>query len=104
MTIITLLILILATWRISLLFVNEDGPFGMFEWLRYWTGVKYNEKREPFGTGLISDILSCVWCLSVWVGVIITIFYLIVPDYTTWLCLPFALSAGAIIVENIANG
>lgn len=95
-----IIILTLATWCISSLLVNEDGPFDMFSWLRFWLGVRYTERNEAYGTNMVSEILTCLLCTSVWVGIILTIGYVIVPVYITWFCLPFALSAGAIIANE----
>jgi hypothetical protein len=83
------LILALATWRISSLFTsdNENGPFEILDYVR-WHGRK------------ISGAFECLWCASMWIGIILTVTYYIVPAYTTWLCLPFAFSAIAIAWER----
>lgn len=47
----------LATWRISLLFVKDAGPFAIFETLRYLA------KDSQWG-----ELLSCVRCTSFWMA------------------------------------
>lgn len=95
-----LIVLILATWRISSLFVNEDGPFGLFSFIRYGVGVKYDEHSQPYSNNVIGSLLSCVWCFSFWVGLVLTLGYSQYPNPTILVCLPFALSAGAILVNK----
>jgi len=82
MDIITLLILSLATWRISSLLTQEDGPYQILLTIR-----------------LKTQLFDCVWCMSVWVGLIISAGWLWQP-LTMWLCLPFALSAIAIMIDR----
>ena len=91
-----LLIAALATWRLSSLLVNEDGPNDMFLII-----------RARFGTHLIRDddrpesnlgrLFSCVWCMSVWVSA----FLALVAITPFWIVLiPFALSAAAIAIDK----
>lgn len=51
------LVLALATWRISLLLVKDEGPFAVFETLRYV--VRDNQ---------LGVLLACVRCASFWVA------------------------------------
>lgn len=98
-----LLILILATWRISSLLVNENGPFDAFARFRYLVGVRYNAKDVAYGTNIMGDLFACVWCLSFWVGLILMIAYSYYPTQTILACLPFALSTGAIALNRWNN-
>lgn len=99
---IDFLILILATWRLASLLVVEDGPFDMFLLFRLKAGILYDQNGEPFGTSWFSDGLACLWCVSVWVGLVTGIAYWLWPD-VKWVLLPFALSSGAIVVHEITN-
>jgi len=104
-SVVSMLVLVLACWRLTSLMVKEDGPFGMFAKLRHLIGVRQVEgSTTPYGTNVFAEGLSCVWCCSVWVGAALTIAYAIDPGLTILASLPFALSAGAIIVERILNG
>lgn len=97
----TLLILTLATWRLTTLLVNEAGPFDVFERLRYAAGVRYDERSERYGTNVVARGLICVWCVSVWVGALLALGQWLAPGVVGWLALPFALSAGALVVERV---
>lgn len=94
------IILMLATWRISSLLISEAGPFKILEWFRYQIGVRVDEYSQTYGTNEFAELFTCIWCLSIWTGLALAIMYLNIPLYTTWLCLPFALSAGAVIIDK----
>jgi len=104
-SVVSMLVLVLACWRLTSLMVQEEGPFGMFAKFRHLIGVRRIEgATTPYGTNVVAEGLSCVWCCSVWVGAALTIAYVIDPALTVMASLPFALSAGAIIVERMLNG
>jgi hypothetical protein len=97
------LILSLATWRISNLFVNEDGPFMVFAELRRLAGATYDFEGEPIASNEAAKLLVCVFCCSVWLGLAVAVAYYFYPIRTYWVCLPFALSAGAIALDRWIN-
>jgi len=99
MTAIDLLILALATWRLSSLLAQEDGPYDMFAKLRRRLGVRYDAHRRPSGENVIARGVICVWCNSVWVGAALALAYFLWPA-VVWLCLPLALSAAAIVIDQ----
>ena len=88
------IILGLSTWRISSMFINEDGPFDIFFRIREWIGDE----------GFFAGLFSCVWCLSVWVAIFLTLSAIMNKTVTLYLMLPFALSAIAVILEEKING
>ena len=61
MSLVTLIFGGLVTWRLSYMLVNEKGPFLIFDRFRAWAA------SDPTEGGLF-DLLSCVYCTSVWVG------------------------------------
>ncbi len=77
------LVAALATWRVTSLLIAEDGPFHVFAWWR----------KQIAQTPLWSEAFSCMWCLSVWVGLLATVIAL---SSVWWLLWPLALSAVAI--------
>ena len=72
-------ILALATWRISSLLCDEDGPWRIFSWIRNRVGVKYNEQNELYATNEIAKVFTCLWCMSYIVGIIVVLVYVFVP-------------------------
>jgi hypothetical protein len=100
--IVDLLILGLATFRVSSLFAREDGPAEIFEFIRFKAGVKYNDKSEPYGSTELAKGLLCVWCNSVWFALFFTAIYLIWNPFILFL-LPFAVSSIAIIIHELTG-
>jgi hypothetical protein len=103
MSVTNLLILILAVWRISSLLVNEDGPFSVFGRLRHRLGVRYDEYSQPYGENEVAKALTCTWCTSVWVSFVLAALYAAAPTAVLVCSLPFALSAGAIVVDGVIH-
>lgn len=88
----------LATFRMSSLIADEDGPFGLLEWARSLVGVKRDEKGEPYGTNNFAAGVACQWCNSLWIGFVLTVSYMNFKEITLWVAFPFALSTVALII------
>lgn len=94
-----IIILALATWRLTSLLVWEDGPFEVFARFRRKCGVRYDESNMAYGTNWFAKGLICPACASVWFGILWGAGYILWMP--TWkVALPFALSAMAIIIER----
>jgi len=99
----TLFLIALATYRLTLLFSKEAGPWDMFGKFRTLLGVKYDAYSNPYATNPISEMILCPFCTSVWIGIVITIGWVaaqllgIEKIYLTVL-LPFALSGFAVFL------
>lgn len=102
---LTIIIAILATWRLSAMLSYETGPFNIFILLREMAGIVHDDdgKKIVVPESFFAELLDCVWCLSVWIGGAMAIGLFFYP-VLFWLLLPFALSAGAILIERFANG
>jgi hypothetical protein len=97
------ILLALATWRISSLLVNEDGPWSVFARLRALAGVRYDDEFQPVAGNVVAGAFICLWCMSVWVGLLVTILGWFLPDLAAWVVLPLALSAAAILVDRVVR-
>lgn len=97
------IVLALATWRLTSLLVWEDGPLEVFARLRHLLGVRYDERNQPYGSNWFAKGVICPACASVWFGFLWAGAYFLWPN-AWWVALPFALSAGAMIVERYYNG
>ena len=82
----------LAVWRITSLLVDEEGPFDIFEKLRWAVGLN---KRERVEDNFIQKALSCFWCSSLYVAIPFALF----TDHfvISWL----GYSGAAIIIHSI---
>lgn len=81
------LLAVLAVWRVTHLLSKEDGP---------WQAV--SRLRRGLGQGFAGRLLSCFYCLSVWIAVPFAFF---VPGtalerIVVWL----ALSGAAVLLER----
>lgn len=104
MEINTIVILGLATWRISSLLVNENGPFHVFRKIREMAGIKYQDDfKYLVPSTFFAELLDCVWCSSVWVSFFVAALYFVSPERAPIIFLPFALSAIAILVELVVR-
>lgn len=107
MTYLTLIILSAGVWRISDLLVTEKGFFGILTDIRsfvaYIDGLQQKLLSNIFEEPRSINPLTCVWCTSVWIGILVTILYVTIPVYTSWIMLPFALSALAILIDRYSQ-
>ena len=110
-----LIVLALFVWRLSSLLVTEDGPplykvkdgewWNLFEWIRFKVGVRFNQENVPYASGW-AEVFLCVWCMSLWVSFAVFAAYLLLGEWRWVLILaatPFALSAAAIVVEEMVS-
>jgi len=93
------IILALATWRISSLLVDEDGPRNIFMKLRSKCGVKYNDLNLRYADSVLGEYLNCVWCASYVVGAIIITVYLLFPA-SIYVFAAFAFSAVSMLADK----
>jgi len=90
----------LAVWRISHLIAFETGPFQVLDKIRFILGVRYDEQSVRYGKNVIAEGIICIWCNSVWFGLLWTLLYLTInPTILLIISLPLALSTVAIIIE-----
>lgn len=90
MSFLVFVVLSLVTWRLASLFVNEIGPFEMFLKIRDYY---YNKPVLHYFINL-----DCVWCISVYIGWILSIIVLGFKFEVFFYGL--ALSANSIIIES----
>lgn len=89
-----LVLLALAVFRITRLIMQDEISEPFREWV--W-------KKYPPNTTKIGYLISCPWCLSIWVAVFLVVLYVFVP----WIAIPvaavFALSAVAGLIDQKLN-
>lgn len=88
-----LIVAALASWRIASVIHRE----GIMRGVRKWFGVR--EEGEPifYPDGFWGELLSCLWCLSVWTSLATTILLFTFP----YILLPFAISSAVILFEKV---
>jgi hypothetical protein len=93
---LTLLIRILAAWRLASLLHSEEGPFSVFAQLRDVAGVRFDEHSQPVSDNQIGKLLSCFWCTSITASAIVAIM-----ERRFNFAEILAGSAGAILIEEM---
>jgi hypothetical protein len=111
-------VLALATWRLGYMFVKEAGPLDVFQNIRrtFYAG-EYDPEEPQFDVwraedhewwsnlgqlpkqGFIGGVLSCIYCMSVWIGFFFTALLATWPVAAMVIALPFALSCIAVMIE-----
>jgi 1,4-dihydroxy-2-naphthoate octaprenyltransferase len=97
------IVYVLAIWRLSNMLVDELGPFHVFAKLRHKVGVKYSTHNNPYGETFLSEIFSCVYCVSVWISIIFVICDKLHKVLLSRFAIPMALSTGAILMGSLIN-
>ena len=71
-TILRLIVYSLATFRVTMLLHNEEGPWALFDWFRFKMGLLYRSETASFEfrddeyQPFIGKLLQCPLCLSGW--------------------------------------
>ena len=81
---------VLAVWRISYLLTSESGPWNVLA-----------RMRQRLVKGLWGQLVSCLYCLSVWVAAPFA--WVLGDSWKQRLMLWPALSAGAIVLERLVH-
>lgn len=97
---VILVTLLLANWRISSFIAREEGPWDFMVKLRHLAGVRYDEHSQPYGENEVATMILCLWCNSIWLGLFSLALFYFLPTLAFYLSLPFALSAGVVILEE----
>lgn len=84
----TFALAVLCVWRVTHLFVAEDGPAGILA--RF---------RRGLGDGFWGSLLDCFYCLSLWIAAPAAL--LIGQEWKIRILTWLALSAGAILLERL---
>lgn len=85
----------LAVWRLSHALVKENGPLMAFVRLR--ARLATSQKRS----GGLFDMISCVYCVSFWIGLIASVFTS--RGFFSWIEYGLALSAVAFLLESLTT-
>jgi hypothetical protein len=87
----TFVVAVLATWRVTHLLANEDGPADIVFKL-----------RRRLGGGLIGSLMDCFNCMSIWIAAPFALFVSTKP--LVWAVSWLALSGGACLLERLGGG
>lgn len=94
-----LILLVFASWRLSNLLVNEAGPGNVLVKLRKLTGIYYDERSKRQSRTFIGDLFNCIWCMSVWVGLLMVILNQ-VEGVRKWFVTPLGLAGLVVFLDS----
>lgn len=76
-TLIRIVIVGLAGWRLASLLTYEDGPWYVFARLRQ----RFERSPEDFGPERFwAILLGCIWCTSVWTATAMWALWYVLPE------------------------
>jgi hypothetical protein len=81
---------VLATWRVTHLLANEDGPMDIIF-----------RMRSTLGHGLVGSLMDCFNCLSLWIAAPAA--FLVTSSPLNWVVAWLALSGGACLLERLGE-
>lgn len=99
-----IILTVLATYRISRMVAEEDGPYSVIDTLRSHTGVT----RTEFGFHVKYDnelgkMISCPLCLSVWVGLVLVVGLKLLPGPTRFIVAVLGVSGGSVALSRLLD-
>lgn len=103
---IDVLIMGLTLWRVSSLIQSEAGPLNIFYKFREAVGVHHDDNGNiaEIEERWLPRLVSCVWCLSMFLALFYVPLWYFFRDVMFWISLPFAISAIAIGLEACIRG
>ena len=90
LSLMRIVLAVLATWRVTHLLANEDGP----------ADVVFRLRRR-LGDGFIGGLMDCFNCMSIWVAAPLALFVSTNP--LTWAVSWLALSGAACLLERLGG-
>ncbi len=105
LTLVDYLLLSLATWRLTRLFIYD--AITRFFREQFWdlvpAGKSFELEKPKFGPRrTLADLLTCPWCVSTWAAASLTFFYLLTP-YAIFIVMLLAVSAVASFLQILSN-
>lgn len=90
-------LLSLASFRITRLLVYD----AIAEKLRqpFFNQIEEDGEQYLVPKGFIGSLLSCHWCTGFWVSFIVVLLHLVIPQYTDFIFLVFAVAGLSSIIQ-----
>jgi len=84
---------------------QEDGPVQLLKKFRARIGITYDDRDDPSAANGVAEAFVCPMCLSVWVGIGLTLvvaaaYYLHFIEVAAFILLPFAISAVTVALRR----
>lgn len=95
MSFVDLVILLLACWRLAHLITRDDGPG------RLLAATRERIAGDDPADGSLGQLVTCPYCMGMWVGMLLAGCYYQWPRPTVAGCLAFALAGGVSLLEQL---
>lgn len=100
-----MIIFFLATWRMSKMVTEEEGPGMAFSRLRELSGAEYEGIHEQWDLlPWYAKLLQCPYCISVWIALLLVLLQLIHKDLYRIVVLSLSGSAATVLIEDNRDG
>lgn len=109
-------ILLLGATRLTQLIMHDkvlDVPrTALLEWsmqrthdrtIRYQARALTDGRPSRLIRDWIAELLGCVWCVSMWVAIAVTVGFAAAPRATVWVLLPFVISELVSIIDRLVD-
>ena len=105
LTTVDYVLMTLAIWRLTQLFVYDSITKFFRE--QFWdikkVGKGYQLEKPPFGPRrTLADLLSCPWCIGLWMAATVLFFYLL-TSYAVFPVALLALASVASFLQLLSN-
>lgn len=107
----------IAVYCLTTMLNELEGPAQIFKRFRIWIGIEYDERGHGTAKNWRAEAVLCFFCLSVWVGIAITLvtaLFLFLGllrgepkleqvEFVALLIMPFATSGVAMFLKKFAG-
>lgn len=126
MSLLDILLMSLAVWRVARIITEEEFVFGLARRFRLLCGVRESVMLENLTVGfdedgfaedvniahyipypshlqptLLARGITCVWCMSFWLGLLFGVLYMYDSTMTVYLAFPLAISSLAVGYDKV---
>lgn len=99
-----IIIAILATYRLSQLLPEDDGPLFIFTRLRGYTARKAEKSGDPLGLwSNIDSGINCVYCCGLYAALLVVALVMTQNFYANLFLLWFAIAGGQTLIERLSK-
>lgn len=115
MLILLIILSAIATARVTVFFINEDGPLNIVPKFREYLGIIYYPEidaympanYDSYWKSQLAEIFTCPWCLGLYVAAFFVILAYFFPTFALYFSTIFALSwmgpVGQKVYEKFMN-
>lgn len=102
MATLSLIMAILATYRLAHLLPEDDGPFFVFKRVRSYTATKMVAENDEMGFwAMVDEAINCPYCCGLYAAIFIGLLVAWNTFYGNLFILIFAIAGGQSLLQNV---